>query len=86
MKVLLKELWAIARERGPGFLDEVLENSKFDYPNAAIELSLEAHNMIDVRWSKVERRGLGDVAREIGHNERQRLIDIERDAQGSGCC
>ena len=87
MRVTLADLWSIARERDPGFLDDVLEHSKLDYWHGAIELSDEAHKMIDPRWPKrATKRGLGHVPYQLTAADRQALLLRERENAGKSCC
>ena len=64
MIVPLKDVWKAAREREPGFLDDVLEHSQFNYNVGTVEITREEHDRIDARWSKRDKiRGLGDVVK-----------------------
>ena len=74
MKVPLTALWQFARERHPGFLDDVLEHSKLDRSDAAVELTNEEHYRLTERWPKrEEKRGLGDVPKLLAPEARERL-------------
>lgn len=73
MKILLTDLWRLARERPAGFLDAVLEVSRLDAAGAGIEIEAGIFNRIVDRWPAGAARGFGDV-------------DPKRPATPGSCC
>jgi hypothetical protein len=74
VKILLNDVWRMARRRDPGFLDELLEHARLD--GEAIVLTPECAAMLEARWpERTLFRGLGDVVH----------LPEQRSAPG-GCC
>lgn len=62
MRIALRQIWRMAREREPGFLDAMMEKSRFDESAAMLELTIQDMKEICECWPVSKRiRGLGDI-------------------------